>query len=119
MRTERKIEALKEATDRKRQTALDKTDAAITKLLKEGKRINFPTVAKQAGVSVTYLYKYEEIKERHHLRRQQEASIEKPVTPQSASDKSKQVIINQLRTRIRQLEADNRELRDKNEAVYG
>lgn len=70
MRTERKIEALRVATERKRQSALDKTNAAITRLLKEGKRINFPTVAKEAGVSVTYLYKYEEIKERiHHLRK--------------------------------------------------
>lgn len=120
MRTERKIEALKEATDRKRQEALDKTNAAIAKLLKEGKRINFPTVAKEAGVSVTYLYKYDDLKERiNHLRKQQEETIKKPIAPQSASDKSKQVIINQLRERIKQLEADNRELRDKNEAVYG
>lgn len=120
MRTERKIEALKEATDRKRQEALDKTNAAIAKLLKEDKRINFPTVAKEAGVSVTYLYKYDDLKERiNHLRKQQEETIKKPIAPQSASDKSKQVIINQLRERIKQLEADNRELRNKNEAVYG
>lgn len=120
MRNERKIEALKEATDRKRQEALKKTNAAIERLLKEGKRINFPSVAKEAGVSVTYLYKIDEIKSRIlHLRKQQELSNEKPVAPQSASDKSKQVIINQLRERIRQLEVDNRELRDKNEAVYG
>lgn len=120
MRTERKIEALREATERKSQEALDKTNAALTRLLKEGKRITFATVALEAGVSVTYLYKYEEIKERiYHLRKQQEASIEKPVNPQIASDKSKQVITNQLRERIRQLEADNRELRNKNEAVYG
>lgn len=120
MGTERKIEALKEATDRKRQSALDKTNAAIAQLLKEGKRINFPTVAKEAGVSVTYLYKYDELKERiNHLRQQQEETIKKPITPQSASDKSKQVIINQLRERVRQLEVDNRELRSKNETVYG
>ena len=120
MGTERKIEALREATDRKRQEALDKTNAAITQLLKEGKRINFPSVAKEAGVSVTYLYKIDEIKERIlHLRKQQEASSKKPIAPQSASDKSKQVIINKLRERIRQLEVDNQELRRKNEAVYG
>ena len=120
MGTERKIEALREATDRKRQSALEKTNAAITKLLKEGKRINFPTVAKEAGVSVTYLYKYDEIKDRiNHLRQQQEQTSEKPIAPQLASDKSKQVIFNQLRERVKQLEADNRELRTKNEAVYG
>lgn len=120
MGIERKIEALREATDRKSQEALDKTNLAINKLLKEGKRINFPSVAKEAGVSVTYLYKIDDIKERIlHLRHQQQASIKKPIVPQSASDKSKQVILNQLRERIKQLEVDNRELRDKNEAVYG
>lgn len=120
MGIERKIEALREATDRKSQEALDKTNLAINKLLKEGKRINFPSVAKEAGVSITYLYKIDDIKERIlHLRHQQQASIKKPIVPQSASDKSKQVILNQLRERIKQLEVDNRELRDKNEAVYG
>lgn len=120
MGSERKIEALREATDRKRQSALDKTNAAIAKLLKEGKRINFPTVAKEAGVSVTYLYKYDEIKDRiNHLRKQQEQTSEKPIVPQLASDKSKQVIFNQLRERVKQLKADNRELRTKNEVVYG
>lgn len=120
MGAERKIEALREATDRKRQEALEKTNAAITRLLKEGKSINFPTVAKEAGVSITYLYKYDDIKERiNHLRKQQEQTIKKPIAPQSASDKSKQVMLNQLRERVRQLEVDNREFRTKNEAVYG
>lgn len=62
MTTESKIEALRVATERKSQEALDKTNTAITTLLKEGKRIKFPTVAKEAGVSVTYLYKYQEIR---------------------------------------------------------
>lgn len=53
------------------------------------------------------------------MRKQQEISIEKPINPQTASDKSKQVIINQLREIIRLLEADNRELRNKSEVVYG
>lgn len=120
MGAERKIEALREATDRKRQEALDKTNAAIARLLKDGKRINFPTVAQEAGVSITYLYKYDELKDRiNHLRKQQEASVKKPVTPQLASDKSKQVMLNQLRERVKQLEVDNQELRNKNEAVYG
>ena len=120
MGTERKIEALKEATDRKRQEALDKTNQAIARLLKEGKRINFHTVAEAAGVSVTYLYKYDELKERiNYLRKQQEQPSNKPISPQPASDKSKSVIITQLKERIKKLEVENRGLRDQIEAIYG
>lgn len=40
MGIERKIEALKGATDKKREEALDKTNTAIALLVKEGKRVN-------------------------------------------------------------------------------
>ncbi len=119
METKRKIEALKEATERKRQEALNKTDKAITQLLKENKSISFPIVAKVAGVSVQYLYKYEEIKNRiKHLQKQQKG-VFSPSTPQPASDKSKTVIINHLKERIRKLETENRGLGDHIEAVSG
>lgn len=88
--------------------------------MKEGKRINFYTVAEAAGVSVTYLYKYDELKERiNHLRKQQEQPSNKPISPQLASDKSKSVIITQLKKRIKQIEVENRGLRDQIEAIYG
>lgn len=119
MGTERKIEALKEATEKKRQEALDKTNKAITQLLKEGKCISFPVVAKAAGVSVQYLYKYEEIKNRIKHIQSQQKGISSPTIPQSASDKSRTVIITQLKERIRKLEAENRGLRDHIEAVSG
>lgn len=119
MGTERKIEALKEATERKRQEALDKTNKAITQLLKENKRISFPIVAKVAGVSVQYLYKYEEIKNRIKHLQEQQKGVSSPTTPQAASDKSRTVIITQLKERIRKLEAENRGLRDHIEAVSG
>lgn len=73
---EKRIDALRDATERKRQDALDKTDAAITKLLKENKPISFSAVAKTAGVSTAYLYKYDEIKNRI----QQKASSKKQVS---------------------------------------
>ena len=119
MGIERKIEALKEATERKSQEALDKTNKAITQLLKGRKRISFPVVAKAAGVSVQYLYKYEEIKNRIKHLQEQQKGVDSPTTPQVASDKSRTVIITQLKERIRKLEAENRGLRDHIEAVSG
>lgn len=119
MVTEAKIAALKGAAERKRQDALERTNQAITRLVREGRKITFAAVAEAAEVSVAYLYKYDDLKERiNHLKAQQEKTS-KPVQSQPASDKSKQVIITQLRERIKKLEAENRGLRDQNEAIYG
>jgi Family of unknown function (DUF6262) len=119
MTTEAKIVALKGAAERKRQDALKRTNQAITKLVKSGQKITFVAVAEAAGVSVAYLYKYDDLKERiAHLKAQQEGKL-KPIKPQAASDKSKQVIITQLRERIKKLETENQRLRQQNEAIYG
>jgi len=63
-------------------------------------------VAREAGLSVSYLYKYPEIKERIEILRKQQLKADKPTTAQKASDNSKTVIIYQLRERIKQLEAE-------------
>ena len=105
----KKIETLKDAAERKRQDALRRTDEAINRLIKQGKRINFPCVAEEAGVSVTYLYKYNEIRERiEHLRNQQTQAVDKPAQPQAATDNSKAVIIYNLKQEINKLRAENR-----------
>lgn len=115
----RKIEALKSAAEKKSQDALQRTDQAITKLVREGKKITFNEVARTARVTVAYLYKHAHIRERiDHLRKQQEGQ-QKKNQPQPSSDKSKIAIINQLRERIRKLEAELRGLRNQNEMIYG
>jgi len=119
MTTEAKIAALKGAAERKRQDALKRTNQAIKKLVESGQKITFAAVAEAAGVSVAYLYKYDDLKERiAHLKAQHDGKL-KSIKPQAASDKSKQVIIIQLRERIKKLEAKNQGLRQQNEAIYG
>ncbi|BAZ68848.1 hypothetical protein NIES4106_36150 [Fischerella sp. NIES-4106] len=120
MVNDKKIEALKDAAERKRQDALLRTDQAINRLIKQGKRINFPSVALEAGVSVTYLYKYHELRERiEKLRNQSEQTADKPSLSKSATDNSKAVIIQNLKQEINKLRAENRGLRDQIEMVYG
>jgi len=120
MVNEKKIEVLKGAAERKRQDALRRTDEAINRLVKQGKHITFPSVAEEAGVSVTYLYKYDELKERiEHLRNQQEKKFKKPSNPQPATDNSKAVIVYNFKQEINKLRTENKGLRDQVEMVYG
>ena len=51
------------AAEAKKKEAIDKTEKAISELSKAGEEITFRSIATKAGVSVSYLYKYEELKD--------------------------------------------------------
>ncbi len=93
----------------KRKDALERTEKAIAELVRADANITFKSIAEKAGVSVPYLYKYDELKERiQHLRSQQKNQVKKrsrrPQSFQPASDNSKQLIIQNLKE-------DNKKLR--------
>jgi cell division protein ZapA (FtsZ GTPase activity inhibitor) len=119
MSNDAKIAALKSAAEQKKQQAAENLEKAIRKLAQDNQPITFATVARVAGVSVSYLYKYPEIKERIDSLRKQQIKAGKPTQPQKASDDSKAVIIYQLRGRIKQLEAEVAGLRRVNEGIAG
>lgn len=119
MSDDAKIAALKNAAEEKKQRAAENLEKAIRKLTQENKPITFANIAREAGLSVSYLYKYPEIKERIETLRKQQLKAGKPTEPQKASDNSKAVIIYQLRERIKQLEAEVTGLRRVNEGIAG
>ena len=88
-------------------------------MVKKGKPITFTSVAKEAGVSTAYLYKYDELKKRIQQLQQQQQGQPTPQSPQIASDKSRQFMLNQLRERIKKLESENRDLRNQVAIIYG
>ena len=95
----------------KKKDALERTEKAIAELVRTGANITFKSVAEKAGVSVPYLYKYDELKARiQHLREQQKKEVrkrsKKPQSFQPASDQSKAVLIYNLRE-------DNKKLREE------
>jgi hypothetical protein len=114
-----RIAALKNAAVAKQQRAAEGLDKAINKLMKSNEPMSFANVAREAGVSISYLYKYPEVKARVLELRQQQQQIGKPNKLQTASDASKAVIINELRERIKKLEADLTGLRKANEGMAG
>ncbi len=106
--TDKRIEALTKAAAQKKQEALEKTEKAIQELIKKKHKITIRSVAREADVSVSYIYKYPELSYRIQTLREQQKHY--PVKPQSPSSKSHQVITTQLRNRIKILEHEKEEL---------
>lgn len=117
---EQRVAKLNAAQQQRKQDCIDRTEKAISKLLNNNERISFGNIAREANVSVSYLYKYPEIKERiQEIRDQQVKNARKLTRPQTASEKSKQVMIKQLRERINNLEWEKKELKKQNEKMTG
>ncbi|MDJ0592843.1 MAG: DUF6262 family protein [Pleurocapsa sp. MO_226.B13] len=117
---EQRIAKLNAVQQQRKQDCIDRTEKAISKLLQNNERISFGAIARIANVSVSYLYKYPEIKERiQDIRNQQVKNTRKLTRPQTASEKSKQVMIKQLRERINTLEWEKKELKKQNEKMTG
>ena len=80
-----------------------------------GQRITFDAVSREAGVSRSWLYAQEDLRaEIERLRRRHSATSSAQVPPQRqrASDTSLLRRLEAATARIRQLEADNQQLRD-------
>ena len=117
---EQRIAKLNAVQQQRKQDCIDRSEKAISKLLKNNERISFGNIAREANVSISYLYKYPEIKERiQEIRDKQVKEAIKLTRPQTASEKSKQVIIQQLRLRINSLEYEKKELKKQNEKMTG
>jgi hypothetical protein len=116
---ETRTENLKRVQASRKDETLERVYKAIETLRKTGSKVNFPNVAKQANVSVSYLYKYPELKQYiAQLRNNQSCSPYQSVT-KSAASHAQAKIIGRLKERIRQLEEKNAELQRKNEALAG
>lgn len=72
----KKLVGLNQASQQKKQSALLKTEQAIAKLSQQEQKITIRAVAREAGVSVSYIYKYPELAYRiQQLREQQKYSL--------------------------------------------
>lgn len=108
-----------EAAKKKREAVLERTEKAIRQLIKENKPINFHTVAQAANVSVPWLYKEIEIKERiQQLREQQKLKI-KLDEGRRPSDASKDAMIAALKKRIKGQEEEIQKLKQQLKVAYG
>jgi len=119
MTHKRNIDGLKASALQRHQETMKRTDAGIRRLLQEGRLVNFHTVAEAAGVSTAWLYSHQDIRQRiEHLRERQDHRMSaKPMG--RTTDSPKNAVMETLRHRIKQLEAENEALKEQVEVLYG
>ena len=105
-------------SSRKRQCK-NKVDEALERMQREGLKINFNTVALEANVSVSYLYKYPEVKCKVAEIRNKQLSMPKPELAQSSTAKSQPKMIARLKDRIKRQEDEINKLKSVNQVWAG
>lgn len=116
---EARIAKLNQAQETRKQECLNRVNQALERLKQQGTAISFASVAEGAGVSVSYLYKYPEVKARIAELRNSQSCMPRKSISEPASDQSHQKIVSRLKERNRKLESEITELKRKNEALAG
>jgi Family of unknown function (DUF6262) len=113
-----RVDNLQQVQAARKEDSADRVFKAIERLQKIDGKITFTSIAKEANVSVSYLYKYPEIKIRIAEVRNKQRSF--PVSPMAQPNSSSTgKIITRLKEKIQQLENENKELKRKHEALAG
>jgi len=103
------LDGLATASQKKKQEALSKTEKAIARLAENQQKINIRSVAREAGVSVSYIYKYPELVYKiHKLKEQQKYSLAKAKKEALTGNNQVQILEQEnvdLKYKISELEA--------------
>lgn len=111
---------LKEYALKRSQMALDKVDKAIRELSLTEQKINFNSVSQLSGVSKTFLYNNQEIKKRiEELRDKQVSRTINQRAKYDKTSKAKDIIIMAKDKKIRELEEENKKLKEQLEVLRG
>ena len=111
---------LKEYAKNKSKITLEKVDKAIRELSLTEQKINFNSVSQLGGVSKTFLYNNEDIKKRiEELRDKQTSRTMNQRAKYDKTAKSKDIIIMAKDKKIKELEEENKKLKEQLEILRG
>lgn len=111
---------LKEYAQNKTKITLEKVDKAIRELSLGEQKINFNSVSNLSGVSKTFLYNNSEIKKRvEELRDKQTEKVIRQRIKYDKTDKSKDIIIIAKDKKIKELQDENKKLKEQLEILRG
>ena len=111
---------LKEYAKYKSEITLEKVDKAIRELSLTEQKINFNSISQLSGVSKTYLYNNEEVKNRIvGLRHKQLSKTMNQRAKYDKTSKSKDIIIMAKDKKIKELEEENKKLKEQLEVIRG
>lgn len=95
------------------QSTVDKVDVAIRNLIKNNQSINFNSVSVVSGVSKAFLYKNIEVRQRIEGLREQYNFPSKNPSKKHMTESSKDVIIASKNKKIKELEEENKYLKEQ------
>jgi Family of unknown function (DUF6262) len=104
---------LAQANARRHQAALSAAHRAIQQLQRQGRAVNFSTVAQSAGVSRGWLYRQDQIRDLISSQQALKPPGARRVTAQRATADSLRQRLDVARAEITRLRAENRSLRDQ------
>ena len=109
---ESQVSALKKQNSQRKQDTAERVNKAIDKLKRKNSPINFESVAKEAGVSRATLYNNPKLKERIMGLRAMDLTptSEGGAEPKKTKVQRLEATVAELRARVRQLEADKKNL---------
>ncbi len=116
---EDRVKTLNTVQEKRKQDCKAKVEAALEKMTAEGIKINFQAVANEANVSVSYLYKYDDIKTRIAEIRNKQLSMPKPELAASSTAKSQKKMIARLKDKIKRQDEEIKQLKQINETLAG
>lgn len=110
----RNTEGVRQYAQQKKLSAAVKVDEVIQRLIKQKGKINFNSVSMESGVSKAYLYNHSEIRQRiEMLRKQQDGITSAKQVKREMTEASKDVLIAAKNKRIKELETENKQLKDE------
>ena len=112
-------EGLKKSAQCRREETIESTEVALRQLIKQGEKVDFAVVARVAKVSRTWLYTNEPYRSQIKMLRSKSQSKKFIPSSLKPSESSKDTIIQTLRQRVKNLAAENQELRNQVEVAYG
>ncbi len=116
----RNTKGLNEYAKNKAKITLEKVDKAIRELSLGEQKINFNSVSNLSSVSKTFLYNNAEIKQRiEELRDKQNEKVIKQRLKYDKTDKSKDIIIMAKDKKIKELQEENKKLKEQLEILRG
>ena len=110
---------LQQVHEQRRQKTNQRVDEAIKRLALAQEPINFNSVSKESGVSKATLYNHDTIRERiEWLRTQQEQSPTPKQLKRERTEDTKDALIESLKSRLKRLEAENKQLKEQIKVFY-
>ncbi|HHK5536737.1 TPA: DUF6262 family protein [Bacillus mobilis] len=105
---------IKDFSKLKSELTLTKVNQAIQILIKNKEKINFNSVSTTAGVSKSYLYNHLDIRERINKLREQQQGLPSPrQVKREITDTNKDILLAAKNKRIKQLEDENKKLKEE------